>query len=80
MLYLLRFFAVTFLILFLLGFIARILFRQAFKKMSQKYGQQGQQPPRPEGEVSVNQSQHQKKKVSKDVGEYVDFEEVKNKK
>lgn len=80
MLYLLRFFAIVFLVLFLIGIVARLLFRQAFKRMSQKYGQHGSKPPRPEGEVSVKQTSAKSKKVSKDVGEYVEYEEVKNKK
>lgn len=77
MFFLLKFFAIVFLVIFLIGMIARIVLQSFFKKMGKKYGFYQQQNSRPEGEVTVNQTRHKNKMMNKDVGEYVDYEDVK---
>jgi hypothetical protein len=77
MLYLLKFFAIVFLVIFLIGTIARIVLQSLFKRMGKKYGFYQEEQTRPEGDVTVNPTKQKNKIVNKDVGDYVDFEEVK---
>jgi hypothetical protein len=77
MLFLLKFFAIVFLVIFLIGMIARIVLQSFFKRMGKRYGFSQQDKSRPEGEVTVNQTRHTNKIVDKDVGDYVDYEDVK---
>ena len=77
MLYLLKFFAIVFLVIFLIGMIARIVLQSLFKRMGKKYGFYQEKQTRPEGDVTVNPTKPKSKIVNKDVGDYVDFEEVK---
>ena len=61
---------------------APLLMRYVAKKAEQKFGQQfGQrQQPQPtkkkEGEISIDKAPQQSKTSNKDVGEYVDYEEI----
>jgi len=80
MLYFLRFLAISFLVLFLLGLISRLLLQLFVKRMGKRYGWNQSSQSRPEGDVTVNQTHQQNKMVNKDIGEYVDFEEIKDKK
>jgi len=80
----------TFLIILLIYFgfkiIARLLapflMRYVSKKAGQKFEQQFgkyQRPPEPtrkEGEVTIDKAPGQNKSSNKDVGEYVDYEEI----
>lgn len=71
---------------FVLGYLLRLLapfiLKWYLKRMQKRFGftDQGQQYTK-EGEVSVNNAtsanKKKKKTVAKDVGDYVDFEEVK---
>lgn len=78
-----------FFFLFLFGYIFRLLapylmkwwIRKLQKKFTQQNGtySQQQQRAKKEGQVSVEQSDNLKeKKVDKDVGDYVDYEDVKS--
>ncbi len=72
---------------FVLGYILRLLapyiLKWYVKRMQKRFGftGQGQQNNKREGEVSINKdtsvNNKKKKTVAKDVGDYVDFEEVK---
>jgi len=61
---------------------APLLMRFVVKKAGQRFGQQfnqhqrQQQPKQKEGEVSVDKIPKQNKTSNKDVGEYVDYEEI----
>jgi len=61
---------------------APILMRFVAKKAGQRFGQQfnqNQNPNEPiqkEGEISIDSTPQQQKASNKDVGEYVDYEEI----
>lgn len=73
----LRFVLIVFLVLVLLGFISRILLRVFLKRLARKMGYQEPARERKEGETHINTTPRHDKKVNGDVGEYVDFEEIK---
>lgn len=76
MLYLLRFFAIIFLIVFGISLVSRFVLKQFIRKMGGGFQNQTQNKARREGEVHVNTQQQKEKIVDKNVGEYVDYEEV----
>ncbi len=61
---------------------APLLMRYVAKKAEQKFGQQfgqrqqPQQTKKEEGEISIDKAPQQSKTSNKDVGEYVDYEEI----
>ncbi len=61
---------------------APLLMRYVAKKAEQKFGQnfgQNQKPPqaaKKEGEISIDKAPNANKSSNKDVGEYVDYEEI----
>ena len=70
---------------FVLGYLLRLLspfiLKWYVKRMQKRFGftDQGQQYNKKEGEVSINKAtsaNKKKKTVAKDVGDYIDFEEV----
>lgn len=73
----LKFFAIVFLILYVLSVVSRFLIRRFFKRMASRYNGQQQGSTRPEGDVFVSKSPNFEKKVDKNIGDYVDYEEVK---
>ena len=77
MLILLRFFAIVTLVFFLIALIARFVLRNFFKRMQNQYNSSeraGKQ--RPQGDVYVSKTPNKDKIVDKDVGDYIDYEEV----
>jgi hypothetical protein len=73
-----KFFLILFLIFFLLGYIARFMLRLFFKRVEKNFNSQNAQGhQRPEGDVYVNKGQQKGKIVDKNIGDYVDYEEVK---
>jgi len=77
MLILFKFFAIIFLILFLLAFVSRIALRRFFRRMqNQQDPRQQNKSNRREGDVYVTKNPQKDKIVDKDVGDYVDYEEV----
>lgn len=67
---------------FLSRLFAPYLMRYVAKKADQRFGQQFSQNQKPEqtkqkeGEVSIDKTPKQNKNSNKDVGEYVDYEEI----
>lgn len=70
----------TLLFVLILYYVIRFIGRYILPFFRNVYGQPGatsnDRNPRPEGEVRVEGNQSQKSRVSRDEGEYVDFEEV----
>ena len=62
--------------------LAPVLMRFVAKKAEQRFGQQfnqqqkQQKPSEKEGEISIDKTPQQSKSSNKDVGEYVDYEEI----
>lgn len=50
-------------------YLLRLLAKRMMKNMNQ-------QPPKNEGEVTIDDSQEQSSEIPDDIGEYTDFEEV----
>ena len=67
---------------FLSRLFAPVLMRFVAKKAEQRFGQQfnqhksQQEPQQKEGEISIEKTPKQSKASNKDVGEYVDYEEI----
>jgi len=82
MLTLLRIFLIFILIVFVFGFIARIFMRRVFRKMHDKTNQhyrykERSQDKKREGTVTLNdKKRREKKKFTKDDGEYIDYEDL----
>lgn len=75
--FLIRFILIFFLIIFLLGYVFKLFARIFLKRVQRKYGGgQSQKQQRPEGDVYVSKTVQKEKVVDKDVGDYVDYEEV----
>ena len=75
----LKFIAIFFLVLFLLAQVSKLLLRYYLKKMQKRYKDQHNQYQREstrEGDVHMSHSPNKDKIVDKDVGDYVDYEEV----
>jgi hypothetical protein len=77
------FFTILFFI-FLIGYIFRLLspyiLKWYFKRIEKEFTNQqsnstSQGKAKKEGQVSVNQAEQKKKKVDKNVGDYIDFKE-----
>jgi len=78
MLALLRFILIFFLLVFLISYVVRFLLRYYFKRMEKRFNQQSHyQNTRPEGDVSLTRNPKTEKMVDKDVGDYIDYKEVK---
>jgi flagellar biosynthesis/type III secretory pathway M-ring protein FliF/YscJ len=73
-----KFFLILFLIFILLGYIARFILRLFFKRLEKKFNNQATEQQRPEGEVYVDKGRPKDKMVDKNIGDYVDYEEVKD--
>ncbi|MRT92232.1 DUF4834 family protein [Ancylomarina sp. 16SWW S1-10-2] len=69
---------IYFLIKYLFRAFFPVIVKKTFDKMQQKQNQQQQQyQEKPEGEVTVEKNTKSKEKHNtKDIGDYVDFEEV----
>ncbi|HCX99478.1 MAG TPA: hypothetical protein DG754_04985 [Bacteroidales bacterium] len=75
--FLIRFVFIFFLIIFLLGYVFRLFAGVFLKRFQNKYGGgQNQKQQRAEGDVYVSKTAQKEKIVDKDVGDYVDYEEV----
>ena len=67
---------------FLSRLFAPVLMRFVAKKAKQRFGQQfnqhqnHQEPLQKDGEISIDKTPEQQKASNKDVGEYVDYEEI----
>lgn len=73
-----KFILILFLIFFIIKFLAQYFLRSFMKKMRNNAGnQQSQYSQKKEGEVTINTKQNQGKKIDKNEGDYIDYEEVK---
>jgi len=71
---LVRFLLIIFIIFFLVRVIVRFIFRSYVKNMQQNF--ENQQKNKKEGEVTINTKPKTGKKIDKDEGDYVDYEEI----
>ncbi|NJW54133.1 DUF4834 domain-containing protein [Salinimicrobium oceani] len=58
--------------------LLRYILRKVGKKFEQRFGQFGApgEPPRKEGDISIDKKPKKTPKSKKDVGEYIDYEEI----
>lgn len=76
--------AIIILVFYAIKFIGRLaapfLVKKMADKMNEKFQgqQQKQEPTKPEGEVTVDKQPTKESKFSKNEGEYVDFEDIKD--
>ncbi len=76
--------AIIILIYYGFKFLARLLAPFLIKKITDKMGSQFQnqsqqkESTKPEGEVTIEKKQSTKSKFSKNDGEYIDYEEIKD--
>lgn len=75
---LLKFILIFILTVFLISYIIRILFAFLIRRFVKKYGfnTEGGQG-KPEGKVSFTRKPQKEKVIQNDVGEYIDYEDVK---
>lgn len=66
---------ITFLIIYVIGFLFKLWIKYFLKKAVKNMTNQGN-PNRKEGEVTV-EYKNDNKKFNSDIGEYVDYEEIK---
>lgn len=79
MLAFLRFILIAILVIYIMGFIFRLLLRFYIKRMGKRYGWNAHESEqRPEGDIKVKGAQPKTKKVDKNIGDYVDYEEIKS--
>lgn len=75
---LVKFLLILFLIYFIVRIFTRYIFQSYFKKMQGNFeNQQNQHNNKKEGDVTINTKSGKGKKIDKDEGDYVDYEEIK---
>jgi membrane protein implicated in regulation of membrane protease activity len=75
-----RFLLILFAIFFLVRIITRYALRRYFTNMQNNFqNQQNQYNQKKEGDVTINTKPKTGKKINKDEGDYVDFEELEDK-
>ncbi len=75
---LVRFLLIVFLIYFIIRIFTRYIFRSYFKKMQGNFeNQQNQYNNKKEGDVTINTKSGKNKKIDKNEGDYIDYEEIK---
>jgi hypothetical protein len=73
-----RFLLILVLIFFIVKFFAQFFLKVFLNKMQNNGGnQQSQYNQKKEGEVTINTKPNQGKKIDKDEGDYIDYEEIK---
>jgi membrane protein implicated in regulation of membrane protease activity len=74
----LKFILIVFLVFFILKFIAQYFLRSFLKNMQKNSSdQQTQYNQKKEGDVTINTKAKTGKKIDKDEGDYIDYEEIK---
>jgi len=76
----LRFILIFFLVLYILQIVTRFIFRRYIKKIQKQFDQQQdfyKHQNSKEGDIIIEKTEQSTKKVSKNDGEYVDYEEIK---
>lgn len=77
--FIIRFILIFFLIIYLLGYVFRFIIKLYLKRFQHRYDNgENQKQQRPEGDVFVSKTVPKEKVVDKNVGDYVDYEEVKD--
>jgi len=73
-----RFLLILLIIYFIVKFFTRFILQRFFKKMQTNFeSQQNQYQKKEEGDVTIKTKSDKNKKIDKDEGDYVDYEEVK---
>lgn len=75
---LIRFLLILFIIFFVIRIFSRFVLRRYVKNMRNQYeNQQNQYNKKHEGDVTINTKPEMDKKIDKDEGDYIDYEEIK---
>ncbi len=77
MLAILRFILIAFLVLTVVGWIARLFLRIFLTRLASRMQNQTQDKGQKVGETYIKDTTSKEKVVDKNVGDYVDFEEIK---
>ena len=77
MLAVLRFILIFFLVITVLGWIARLFLRLFLSRLARKMQNQTEDKGQKVGETYIKDTTTKEKVVDKNIGDYVDFEEVK---
>ena len=73
-----KFILILFLIFFIIKFLAQFFLKSFLNKMQNNAGnQQSQNNQKKEGDVTINKKPNQGKKIDKNEGDYIDYEEIK---
>ena len=73
-----KFILILFLIFFIIKFFAQFFLKSFLNKMQNNAGnQQSQHNQKKEGDVTINTKPNQGKKIDKNEGDYIDYEEIK---
>ena len=74
---LIKFILILFVIFFLIRVFARYVLRSYVKNMQRNFNdRQNQQSQKKEGDVTINTKPQKEKKIDRDEGDYVDYEEI----
>jgi archaellum component FlaG (FlaF/FlaG flagellin family) len=74
---LIKFVLILFVIFFLIRVFARYVLRSYVKNMQRNFNdRQNQQSQKKEGDVTINTKPQKEKKIDRDEGDYVDYEEI----
>jgi len=76
MLAFLRFILIAFLVMTILGYVFRILLKIYLTRLARKMNNQGEYKGQKVGETFIKNTTTKEKVVDKNVGDYVDYEEV----
>ncbi len=74
-----RFILILFIVFFVIRLVTRFILKRYIKNMQERYKDKQQQyNQKTEGDVTIKSSSKQNKKIDDDMGDYVDYEEVKD--
>lgn len=74
---LIKFVLILFIIFFLIRVFARYVLRSYVKNMQRNFNdRQNQQSQKKEGDVTINTKSQKEKKIDRNEGDYVDYEEI----
>lgn len=72
----LRFFIIFLIVMYLIGFVAKWAIKRWIKNINKSNNNYNNYSNKPEGEVTLKYNKAKDKKIKKDEGEYIDYEEV----
>ncbi|MFP4025913.1 MAG: DUF4834 family protein [Thiohalospira sp.] len=74
-----RFILILLIIFIIIRLVSRFIVKRYIKNMQERYkDKQNQYNQKPEGDVTIKSSSRQNKKIDDDIGDYIDYEEVKD--